>query len=30
MTLHKAELGRFFEDFEVEDIYQHPFGRTIS
>ena len=22
--------GRFFEDFEVGDIYQHPLGRTIS
>ena len=30
MTVHKAELGRFFDDFEVGDIYQHPFGRTIS
>lgn len=30
MTLHKAELGRFFEDFVVGDVYQHPFGRTIS
>jgi acyl dehydratase len=30
MAIHKAELGRFFEDFVVGDIYQHPFGRTIS
>lgn len=30
MTLHKAELGRFYEDFVVGDVYQHPFGRTIS
>lgn len=30
MALHKAELGRFFEDFAVGDVYQHPFGRTIS
>jgi len=22
--------GRFFEDFEVGDIYQHPLGRTVS
>ncbi|WP_411152459.1 MaoC family dehydratase [Streptomyces sp. A30] len=22
--------GRFFEDFEVGDVYQHPLGRTIS
>jgi len=30
MTLHKAVLGRFFDDFVVGDVYQHPFGRTIS
>jgi itaconyl-CoA hydratase len=30
MALHQAELGRFFEDFVVGDVYQHPFGRTIS
>lgn len=30
MTIHKAELGRFVEDFVVGDIYQHPIGRTIS
>ena len=22
--------GRFFEDFEVGDVYQHPLGRTIT
>ena len=22
--------GRFFEDFTVEDVYQHPLGRTIT
>jgi acyl dehydratase len=22
--------GRFYEDFEVGDIYQHPLGRTIT
>jgi itaconyl-CoA hydratase len=22
--------GRFFEDFEVRDIYEHPLGRTIT
>jgi len=22
--------GRFFEDFEVGDVYKHPFGRTIT
>ncbi len=30
MTVHPAVLGRFFDDFEVGDIYQHPFGRTIT
>lgn len=30
MTLHEAQLGRYFEDFAVDDVYQHPFGRTIS
>ena len=30
MTLHSAVLGRFYEDFVVGDIYQHPIGRTIS
>jgi acyl dehydratase len=30
MTVHQAVLGRFFDDFVVGDVYQHPFGRTIS
>jgi len=30
VTVHKAQLGRFFEDFVVGDVYQHPVGRTIS
>jgi acyl dehydratase len=30
MTVHAAQLGRFLEDFVVGDVYQHPFGRTIS
>jgi acyl dehydratase len=30
MTTHPAQLGRWFEDFVVGDVYQHPFGRTIS
>ena len=30
MTVHPAVLGRFFEDFTVGDVYQHPIGRTIS
>jgi itaconyl-CoA hydratase len=30
MPVHPAVLGRFFEDFEIGDVYQHPFGRTIT
>ena len=30
MTVHEAQLGRFLEDFTVGDVFQHPFGRTIS
>ncbi|UVI36325.1 MaoC family dehydratase [Brevibacterium spongiae] len=30
MTIHDATIGRFFEDYAVGDIYQHPFGRTIT
>ncbi len=30
MTVHPATLGRFFEDYAVGDVYQHPFGRTIT
>ena len=30
MAIHRAEIGRFFEDFAVGDTYQHPFGRTIT
>jgi acyl dehydratase len=29
-TIHEARIGRFFDDFEVGDVYQHPIGRTIS
>ena len=28
--LVKGWHGRFFEDFEVGDIYKHPYGRTIT
>src|SRR5690606_37277127 len=24
------QLGRYFEDFTVGDVYRHPLGRTIS
>lgn len=30
MTVHEAQIGRYFEDFVDGDVYQHPFGRTIS
>jgi itaconyl-CoA hydratase len=22
--------GRFYEDFEVGDVYRHPLGRTVT
>jgi len=30
MTIKEGWRGRFFEDFEVGDIYEHPLGRTIT
>lgn len=30
MAVHEAQLGRWFEDFVVGDVYRHPMGRTIS
>jgi itaconyl-CoA hydratase len=30
MALREGWRGRFFEDFEVEDIYEHPLGRTVT
>ncbi|WP_062345884.1 MaoC family dehydratase [Herbidospora yilanensis] len=30
MTVHAAHLGRYYEDFVVGDVFQHPLGRTIS
>ncbi|MFI1464960.1 MaoC family dehydratase [Nocardia carnea] len=30
MAVHQAVLGRFFEDYVVGDVYQHPIGRTLS
>jgi len=29
MTVKEGWRGRFFEDFEPGDVYQHPLGRTI-
>lgn len=30
MTTHKGWQGRFFEDFVVGDLYEHPLGRTVT
>lgn len=30
MTVKRGWAGRFFEDFEVGDVYEHPLGRTIT
>ncbi len=30
MPLQPGWQGRFFEDFAVGDVYQHPLGRTIT
>jgi itaconyl-CoA hydratase len=30
MTEKPGWQGRFYEDFEIGDIYRHPFGRTIT
>jgi itaconyl-CoA hydratase len=30
MTTKQGWTGRFFEDFEVGDLYKHPLGRTIT
>jgi acyl dehydratase len=29
MAVKEGWRGRFFEDFEVGDVYQHPLGRTV-
>jgi acyl dehydratase len=29
MTTKQGWQGRFFEDFAVGDVYQHPLGRTV-
>ncbi len=29
MTTKAGWMGRFFEDFEIGDVYQHPLGRTV-
>jgi itaconyl-CoA hydratase len=30
MAVKEGWRGRFFEDFEVGDIYKHPLGRTVT
>ena len=30
MAEREGWRGRFFEDFEVGDVYEHPLGRTIT
>ena len=30
MTVREGWRGRFFEDFEVGDVYRHPLGRTVT
>jgi len=30
MVVKKGWRGRYFEDFEVGDIYEHPLGRTVT
>jgi itaconyl-CoA hydratase len=30
MALKEGWRGRFFEDFEVGDVYRHPLGRTVT
>ena len=30
MVVKEGWRGRFFEDFEVGDVYEHPLGRTVT
>jgi acyl dehydratase len=30
MTIHTGWQGRFYEDFVVGDVYEHPLGRTVT
>jgi itaconyl-CoA hydratase len=30
MTDKQGWQGRFFEDFEIGDVYRHPLGRTVT
>jgi acyl dehydratase len=30
LTIKQGWQGRFYEDFEIGDVYQHPLGRTVT
>ena len=30
MAVKEGWRGRFYEDFEVGDVYEHPLGRTVT
>ena len=30
MAIKEGWRGRFYEDFEVGDVYEHPLGRTVT
>ncbi|PZM97921.1 MAG: dehydratase [Actinobacteria bacterium] len=30
MAVKEGWLGRYYEDFEVGDVYKHPLGRTVT
>ncbi len=30
MAVKEGWRGRFYEDFEVSDVYEHPLGRTVT
>jgi acyl dehydratase len=30
MTVHTGWQGRFYEDFVVDDVFEHPLGRTVT
>ncbi|MCA1830890.1 MAG: MaoC family dehydratase [Actinobacteria bacterium] len=30
MASSDGRIGRYFEDFQIGDVYKHPYGRTIT
>ena len=30
MASSDGRIGRYYEDFEIGDVYKHPYGRTIT